>query len=419
MKVNSLNSIVNLPKLCAGLKLTDYQFVKLPTFGWFCFNQDKSFVGNMFDIVPPDERGNLYRYIIKERPGWLDFHTTYSEATDQRLRTNLITYGMYQACYAMSKIEVERYEVKANGHKILLKDLMAENGLPYLFNGGVGVVTPLLRDRWAMLPWPKNAIGKLMVPSFCTPRHICSLDLVNWQTFERSATLYVNDERGWIGKLGTQIVRDLKEVGTSGGNTWDYKCDFWNDKIINISDLLPLTDYIKIWMEAKETLFSKSPLDCIVESGNVHELQNHISSLSYKQVEELEKATGQELSGYWKRAREHTIQLGSLTYVKRDNCYYVQKRGSLLQVSNFTLDIDEIVKIGTDFVRKGHIYFRDQITPVEIHSNMFDSHYKFKQGINKKFLECGIGVPIISPQFEHMILQIINSFNENAKVITS
>lgn len=394
-----------------------YQFIKLPTFGWYAYNENKSFIGNIFNLVKAEEHSNLYDFVVKNKPGYLDFKIAYSEVSAQRLRNNLTQIQIWTACYVASKLEVDKHLVRYNGRRVLLKDVLNEHGMSNLLQNNVGLISSHICNTFSMLPWPKDCVGKLLIPSFCTPQHICSLDLVHWTQLDKIQNIFTNDEKGWYGQVNHRIVKDLKELSTTPGNTWDYKCDYWTDKVVPISEHLETSEYIKIWTEAKNTHFSNSPLEYIVKARRTDELKNHVSSLSYQQIAEMEKITGESLKECWKKSRENEILLGTQTFIKRDNCYYIRnKRGVYIQVSNFTIDIEAIYKRGNKFFRKGHIYYRDAIMPFEMEQKFFNSHHMFKKGINHKFLETGLGVPIISPQFENTILQIVDSFNENIKI---
>ncbi len=417
--MNDFNSKINLPKLCSGMGYSGYLFKKIPTFGWYAFNSDKSFVGNVFDVVPPEEHAIIYKIVTKNKPGYLDFNVPYSEVTEQRLIHNLRQTQLWTACYAMAKREVDSYRVRSNGKRASLKETLAECGMSEIITNGVGVISQTVFSSFDMLGLPKDSVGKLLIPTFSSPRHIASLELVPWNTLDQKQLVYMNDEKGWYGQLGHKIVKDLKELATVKGNTWDSKCDYWNDQVIELSDNLTVPEYIKIWTEARNTHFTKSPLEHIKESEQFVELRNHVANLSYKQIEEIERVTGQPLASCWKQAREQQTQVGNLTFIKRDNCYYVRKKGQLQQVSNFCIDIDDIVKQNGKFVRRGQIYFRDKIVPFEIDDRAFHSHSRFTRAITEKFIEYGVGIAIITPQLEYLICQIVASFNENAKIVTS
>ena len=419
MKVNNFNSKINLPKFCQKLGYTDYQFIRIPTFGWYAYNKDRSFIGNVFDLVPPGEQDLLYSTIAKDNPEYLEFDISYSELADDKLRANRLELQLWTAAYAMARKEMDNYRAVYEGRKVYLKNILEAHGLNGILKNRIGVITGDLLARFPMLPWPKKDLrGKLLVPSFCTPSHICSLEYTSWNNLGEFYPLYLNDEKGWYGNIKKNyILNDIKELSTTAGITWDAKADYWTTgEQVTLSDFLSVDNCLRIWTESKHTLFTKSPLTQIVESGKVGELKNYVGKLNFHQLEEIESATGEKLAEYWKQARDLQVTIGDRTFAKRDNCYYVYKRGVLQQVTNFAVDIEKIVKKGKHFFRIGTLHYGNQSIPFELHEKYFASNYMFPRGIKDKFLQAGLGIPIIHPDFTNRALLIIDSFNSGVKI---
>lgn len=419
MNCNSFNTKVNLPKFCNKLGYKDYQFKRLPTFGWYAYNKDNSFIGNIFDVVSQKDREYLYALISKEKPEYLDFDLSYSDMIETKIKYNLLEMQLWTAAYAYAKKELETYKTQYANKRVLLKDLLKEHGFLGVVENGMGVITGALLEKFSMLPWPKRELrGKILVPSFSTPMHICSLETCNWDTPTELSPVMMNDEKGWYGNLKHKnIVSDIKELWTFPGSTWDYKADYWFGKeAVNISEFVTVGDSIRIWTEGNDTMFSKSPLDQIIESGKTEELKHYIGQLSHKQLQEAEKATGEKLAGYWKKARESQVMLGNRVYTKRDNCYWIYRKGKLEQVTNFAIEIEAIFKRDGKFFRRGNIMFGDTITPFEMSEKYFTTNFLFHRGIKDKFLEAGIGIPITSPEFFNRALLLVDSFNAGCEV---
>lgn len=398
---------------------TDYQFVRVPTFGWFAYNKDKTFIGNIFDLVSPKDQDQLYTIITKDKPEYLEFDISYSEIADVKLRTNRMEIQLWTAAYSMARKEIETYRTIYDGHKVYLKQVLEAHGLNGILRNKVGVITTAVMEKFNMLPWPKKDLrGKLLVPSFCTPSHICSLEYTTWNNLGEFFPLFLNDEKGWYGNIRkNNIVNDIKEFTTTPGITWDVKADCWfGDEPVTLSEFLDVDSSIRIWTEAKHTTFTRSPLTQIIESGKVGELKNYVGKLSYQQLQEIELITGEKLMEYWKQARELQVQVGDRIFAKRDNCYYVYKRGNLQQVTNFAVDIDKIVKRDGQFYRLGLLHYGNQTVPFELPEKYFASNYMFPRGIKDKFLSAGLGIPIIHPDFASRALLIIDSFNAGVKI---
>lgn len=419
MKVNSFNSKVNLPKFCAKLGYTDYQYVRIPTFGWFAYNKDKSFVGNIFDLVSHKERDYLYALIAKEQPEYLDFELSYSDMSETKLRYNLLEIQLWNAAAAFARKELETYKLTYNGEKVLLKDVLDAHGLNGYAANMVGVVSSAVLEKFSMLPWPKKDIrGKLLLPSFCSPNQVCSLDYFAWDIPNTLYPLWLNDERGWYGSIGSgNALSEMKELATTPGFIWDYKADYWlGDKITTLSENLDVDMCLRIWMDSNFAIFNKSPLQQIVDSGKVDELKTHVAKLNFTQLQQLEEITGEKLLPYWKQAREHQIQIGDRVFLKRNNRYYVYKKGNLMEITNFAIEIERIFRKGDKFVRSGFLHYGTQSLPFEMEDKFFATPHMFNRGIREKFLSSGLGVPIVHPEFSQRALLIIESFNSGVVI---
>ena len=62
MLLNSFNSKINLPSVVSklGASTSDYDFIRVPLFGWYARAKNSDFVGNIFDFFPIDEWPKLY-----------------------------------------------------------------------------------------------------------------------------------------------------------------------------------------------------------------------------------------------------------------------------------------------------------------------------------------------------------------------
>lgn len=419
MTVNLFNSTVNLPKFCNKLGYKDYQFVRIPTFGWYAYNTDKTFIGNIFDLVNDQDREHLYAVIAKDKPEYLDFDLAYSGLADSRLKYDLMEMKLWTAAYSMCQKAIETYKVSYQGKKTYMREILSSNGLNGAISNKIGVITGHVLETFKMLPWPKKEIrGKLIIPSFSTPYHIASLEYCSWDQPTELLPLYVNDEKGWYGNIrANKIVSDIKELFTTPGNTWDYKADYWYDGTVNLSEFLDIPTCIKVWTDAQKTVFSCSPLDQIIATGNTGELKNYVGQLSYNQLEELEEKTGEKLKEHWRKARELQVKLGNQIFAKRENRYFVYKKGKLLEITNFAIDIDKIIKMKNGkFMRKGLLHFGNKSVPFELGEEYFTTNYKFQRGIKEKFLSAGLGVPIIHPEFFGKSLLLVDSFNSGAAI---
>jgi hypothetical protein len=421
MKVNDFNSRVNLPKFCARLGYTDYQYVRVPTFGWFAYNKDKTFVGNIFDVVGQKDRDQIFSLITKDKPEFLDFELAYSDHAEKTLRNNLMLIQLWSAAFAFARKEMESYMVNFKGKREKLKLILQEQGFAPLLTNNIGVITKNVLERFNMLPWPKATEplrGKLMIATFHSPMHISSLEVCSWDNPSELQTLFLNTERGWYGDITkNNIVGSVFDLWTNAGSTWDYKSDYWlGTNIVDFDDAIDVGTLIRIWTEAKNTTFSVSPLEHIVAKDKVEDLKHHVGQFNLQQLEEAEKVTGHKLVDYWKKARELEVVVGKRHFVKRNNCYYVYSKDGLEQITNFAIDIDKIVKRGDRFYRVGMLHFGDKSAPFELDEKYFGSSHIFLKAMKIKFLHSGLGVPLVYSTFAYKALLLIDSFNSGVPI---
>jgi len=273
-----------------------------------------------------------------------------------------------------------------------------------------------------MLPWPKNADlhirGKLLIATFHTPLHISSLECCSWDNPTEMKTLFLNSEKGWYGDITkNNIVGKVYDLWTTEDSTWDYKADYWTgNNILDFNEDIDTGTLIRIWSEAKNTTFSTSPLEHIVNQDKVEELKHHVGQFNLQQVEEAERITGEKLAAYWKKARETEVTIGNKTFVRRDNCYYYRTKQGLEQVTNFAVDIEKIVKRKDRFYRIGQLHFGDKSAPFEMEEDCFIAGPKFLTSLKDKFLYAGLGIPLAYSAFTYKALLIVDSFNSNVPI---
>lgn len=419
MKINNFNNRINLPRFCEKMGYEGLEFQRVPTFGWYAYKPDYSFVGNIFDLTQRKEQEKLFEVITTNHKDCLEYQVAYSPVSAGRLNSHLLTIQLWSAAYSMAKKELETATVSHMGRTVSMKSLLIESGYASLTDNHAGIITEKVLDTFNMLPWPKRKlVNKLLIPTFNTPKHLCSLELADWLKPSELTPVMLNDEKGWYGNINKlRIVGSLQELLSVGGITWDIKADLWTrPEPYELSETLSTNQLLTIWTEANRTTFNVSPLEMIVNTNRVHELKNLINKLSFWQMQEASKIIEEDLTELWYKSRDEQIQVANQTYTKRDNKYFVYKNGTIHNVTNFVIDIEKIVKYGDEFKRHGIIHYEGQTLPFELEEKFFDSSHMLIKGIKKLFLEGGLGIPIIQPDFVGKILTIVDSFNVDAKI---
>jgi len=215
-------------------------------------------------------------------------------------------------------------------------------------------------------------------------------------------------------------VRDFNELKVKTGNTWNYKNDHWNTSPVRLSDMLSTEQLIKIWSEAKHSKFNENILETLIGKQGNDDLRNHVASLNYNQMLELEKRSGQDLADFWMKSREQQFTVQGKTYLKRDKAYYLVKKNEEEQLTNFTLDIQQIRKKKDDeFIWCGMVYYEEHAVPFEMEDKYFMSCHLFTKGIRKMFLSMGLGIPFINEKYVRQLITMIQLTCHNVKIVTS
>ena len=422
MLLNSFNSKINLPSVVAKLggNSSEYDFVRIPLFGWYAKSKTNDFVGNIFDFFPIEDWRRLYGIICRDFNDCFDFSLPYSEYAEKNLFKDQTRIMQYQSVWLLSVQEAHTARARMHDKVVYFKDVLDEAGMTELLNNKVGYLTEKVLKAFPKLSLDSKYKYKktVMIPSFCSPKHICSLELARLSDLTQRETIFLNGEYGWYGRQGVEIVRDFNELKVKTGNTWNYKNDHWNTAGVNLSDMLSTEQLIKIWSEAKHSKFNVDLLDLMVGKQGNDDLKNHVASLNYNQLLDLEKRSGQQLTDYWMKSREQQFNVQGKTYLKRDKAYYLVKKNEEEQLTNFTLDIQQIRKKNEDeFIWCGMVYYEEHAIPFEMEDKYFMSCHLFTKGIRKMFLNMGIGIPFINEKYVRQLITMIQLTCHNVKIV--
>ena len=109
MLLNSFNSKINLPSVVAklGANTSDYEFVRIPLFGWYAKSKTQDFVGNIFDFFPIEDWRRLYGIICRDFNDCFDFSLPYSEYAEKNLFKDQTKIMQYQSVWLLSVQEAQ------------------------------------------------------------------------------------------------------------------------------------------------------------------------------------------------------------------------------------------------------------------------------------------------------------------------
>lgn len=419
MTASEFNSKINLPSICMSLGIKNLEFKFIPSFGWYAHNVDRTIITDLWGLFPFEDRPRkIYRTLTQGKTDYQASKLYYSEVSENKLFNNYAWVIGWQNFYIRSRAAIQEDIIKLGAKKIKIATLLEELGLSKLIDNQVGFVSEnLYNDKTSKhLGIPEKYIGRLCVPTFNAPGVVCSIDLVDPSDLENKHTMYVNKESGWAGQLGHTIVGSIKELGLTLGNTWDKKCDVWNNSVVNLSTQLSVEQCIKIWIESKQTLFNQSPLALISDAEKIKTVQNHIKALNLSQVKELEKTLNIDLNLHWQKQQEEEISFGNLKFIYKDQRYYINRTGTAQEYTNFGIKLVRVKKTEEGYQREGTISFNGEEYPFEMKDSLFRSPQVFLVALKKQFLQMGIGIPFVLPNYKHYLVDVIHKFNPNVKI---
>ena len=424
MNLNSFNSKINLPSVVSklGINTSEYDFVRVPLFGWYAKSKTNNFVGNIFDFFPITDWRKLYSTICRDFSDCFDFKLPYSEHAEKNLFKEQTKIMQFQSVWLLSVQEAQEGRARFHDKVLYFRDMLNELGMPELLRNQFGYMTNRVLNAFPGIDLENKYRYKktVLIPTFCSPKHICSLEVARLSDITQRETLFLNTEYGWYGRDGVEIVRDINELKIKPGNTWNYKNACWNNKPVKISEMLGTEQLIKIWSEAGESRFTENLTDLMVGKQGNDDLRLHVSMLNYQQVKELEENSKQELLPYWMKTREQQFNVHGKTYVKRDKAYFIVKKDEEEQLTNFTLDITQIRKKNEDeFVWCGMVHYGDHAVPFEMEDKYFTSCFLFTRGIRKMFMNLGLGIPFINERYVRQLVTMIQLTCYDVKIVAN
>jgi len=426
MNINDFNSKVNLPRVIAklGADVKDFDFIRMPVFGWYAKSRTNDFIGNIFDFFSHKDWPKLYTHVLDSFGDCLDFKFPHSEPAEKRLFSNYMNHMTYHAAWIMSKEEMLSHRARYGNNVMYFKDILDSSGMPGLPLNEIGYLTENVINSFKKLNLEaKRKYQKvLVIPSFNTPKHICSFELAKHTTPQEKEKIYVNAELGWYGKMSKTIVADFNELKVTQGVTWDYKADYWTNEGTKLSENLDVPALIQIWGDTKRTTFEEDPTSIILRKQGTDDILHHVASLTYPQVEELQKKMGTNLMDAWVSAKENQFIVLGKTFVRRGTSYYVLAGANEELISNFTIEMSEIKKRGTigeeEFWWCGFLHHGGSVVPFEMNDKYFTSCHLFAKGIRKQFLTLGLGIPYINERYVRQLLSVIQLTAYKIAIVT-
>jgi hypothetical protein len=414
------NSKINLPEVCRLLGVKDLKFIKVPKFGWFAYNKNMSQILHLFQFFSDKDIFKIYKEYTVYNKDVQDFAIIYSENSENKLFRDYHLYRSWLNVFRDAESETERSKVYFHQQEFsTFNKLLDAYDMQSLKKLKIGLITEDLMQKHKWVKWPKDCKNKLLMPTYCTPLHPCSFEVVSLSTLQHYTNMYLPSEMGWYGDLNKCIVSDIAELAKVHGNTWDHKCDLWMTKPVQVSSTMPVMDCLRIWVEGQNTMFINSPLDVIKANKKEEEIKIYSNLLNLKQVKEVEQTLGIKLVSYWEKQRSTEIHIGNLIFEDTGTSYNIitsTAEGHKTEYTNFTISIDKIIKSADAFYRRGVIKYQDKEVPFLIEEVNFMSPKALRQAIHTFFFHHGLGVPNVLYSHRNYLLDVVNKFNPNIQI---
>ena len=139
-----------------GLNTSDYDFIRLPIFGWYARSKSSNFVGNIFDFFPPANWAKLYSTLHRDFSDCFDFKVPYSEYAEKKLFENQRRIMEFQSAWVMAKDEASSVRVRDGQDVVYFRDHLKVLGMPALLYNEVGYVTERVINTFPKLNMEKK-----------------------------------------------------------------------------------------------------------------------------------------------------------------------------------------------------------------------------------------------------------------------
>lgn len=426
--VNELCGKIHLPSAVSHFGWdTPKVYRKLPYVGWHALSRDESLTFNCIDLfrynVPEAPKNNevafmqaCYRYYTNEHPSLFEVPVRYSETVENKICRDwyrkVVTEKFYRACRA------EALEGSMNYHAKPWKftKLLDESGMSPFINSGVGLLTSRIvhaREFEILCLNKYVANDVLLMPTFYAPNNrLASLELFSFGDISKRSMMYCNSEAGWYGRLGGNIVGNVKDLLTMDGCTWNKKIIPWvDDTMLKLHHSLQPNQCIEIWSNLDNLATDRDPISLIDKTNLVERVKDSLGTLTVRQVKQLEKITGQELRQCWLSMKTSEANISGYKFVSNNGRYYYIRGGQSVEYTNFIVELHNIKKEDGDFYQYGQVIMNGDSSPFKIKQRYLQQQHSLIRALTTVTLEAGLGIPTVVPNLKHYIPNVIEAFN--------
>lgn len=425
MTLNDINCKVNLPSYFSEHQLVGYQFTKLPRFGWFGFNSTRSEILSFSDLLirqskgDMDEAGKLLKHIILARKDLHEIPIPYSETLLNKALRSLHEHRFWQLVHKASMVDLsEGGLIRVDKKLVPAEKWMNDNGFTSLIDDGAGTISEKLVSQIGAASKITLEHPTLLMPSWFTPKHIASLELLDPATCTLGEHMYTLGEKGWYGTLDGSVLPSIEYLKELRGCTWDKKADYWTTEPLDVHPHVPVNQLLQIWQEAKATKFITSPLDRIDLTKDAEFLKGSLPKLKYPQIKELEDKLKTPLVADWKKLSYNEVTIRGIRYYQQNNQYFMEMmNGRVDDLADFTITIERIVQTTAEtYSFIGVLAHDNDYIPFEWRYEAFQTPGALMLNVRKLFFENRLGIPIVNMQYQRALVEVIQSLNRHVLV---
>ena len=420
-------SKVHLPSFCHQLGLgVGMTFKKIPKFGWFAWDAARDRASTIFDFLPGSTAvSDAYRLATIEHPAWQDSRMWFSANSLAKLQNHHLKWQTIHELHRRAVVELNSnamYRPPGSTERIRFNRWAESVGfLAFAQRAQVGLVSErvvasivetLPRDMHRNVAELK---GQLVVPSFVAPGRICTLNTLN-PTSMHVKEVYRMVEPGWFGQLNVRVHQHLPDLLEQAGCTWDSKVPYWTTQAVALSDRLTPATGIEIWSSTEPLLCTSSPIELVKRATEAERTALFTGKLSLAQVIELEQQTGEKLQQLWRTNRDSIVEVCGTEFGVDGDRYCIVKHRQLIEYTNFTMRLTKIVKEGDRYQQHGFLYHKGQELAFTMERRHFETFNRLLRALSRLFLDSGLGVPMVAPNYKHYLTNVIHAFNPDITI---
>jgi hypothetical protein len=273
--LNLSQSVIRLPDVTHMHGLRAKKFVVVPGFGWFIVQRD-GVIRNLGDLLSPSTAAGDLEKMLESYTNRRDRELSKRLDIQPELagRQFLLRRG-YELFHRTAHDAFNRQPVPHDPAGRSWRDIHLQSGDRQVDQLRLGWVSPEVFQRFApILRLDPRLQGRLLLPSWVSPQHICSLEAFDHGRMIDRETIYQDYEPGWYGQPEGEIVEQPEELLRTPGCTWDHKLEYW----VPPTDALKLSGdrntrfLLRVWLESPVRLTTTPIIVMFRETGKQVEL---------------------------------------------------------------------------------------------------------------------------------------------------